>query len=89
MARSPWASPTTPRMRSATWFSSSCESVKAASDIYAPVSGEVLEANEALVDAPELLNSDPYGAAWLFKIQPADAGELDQLLDAEGYQASL
>ena len=65
------------------------ESVKAASDIYAPVSGEVLEANEALVDAPELLNSDPYGAAWLFKIQPADAGELDQLLDAEGYQASL
>ncbi|WP_193073567.1 glycine cleavage system protein GcvH [Pseudomonas sp. FME51] len=65
------------------------ESVKAASDIYAPVSGEVLANNEALVDAPELLNSDPYGAAWLFKIQPADASELDQLLDAEGYQASL
>ncbi|SDS76256.1 glycine cleavage system H protein [Halopseudomonas litoralis] len=65
------------------------ESVKAASDIYAPVSGEVLAANEALVDAPELLNNDPYGAAWLFKIQPTDAGELDQLLDAEGYQASL
>lgn len=65
------------------------ESVKAASDIYAPVSGEVLAANEALVDTPELLNNDPYGAAWLFRIQPTDAGELDQLLDAEGYQASL
>lgn len=65
------------------------ESVKAASDIYAPVSGEVIAVNEALVDAPELLNEDPYGKAWLFKIKPADNSELDKLLDAEGYLASI
>ena len=65
------------------------ESVKAASDIYAPVSGEVIAINEALSDSPELLNSDPYGEAWLFKIKPSDSSELDKLLDAEGYQASL
>ncbi len=65
------------------------ESVKAASDIYAPVSGEVIAINEALSDAPELLNSDPYGEAWLFKVKPSDSSELDELLDAEGYQASL
>ena len=65
------------------------ESVKAASDIYAPVSGEVIAINEALSDSPEPLNSDPYGEAWLFKIKPSDSSELDKLLDAEGYQASL
>ena len=65
------------------------ESVKAASDIYAPVSGEVIAINEALADSPELVNEDPYGAAWFFKIRPSDASELDKLLDAEGYQASL
>ncbi|PRB84271.1 glycine cleavage system protein GcvH [Pseudomonas sp. MYb185] len=65
------------------------ESVKAASDIYAPVSGEIIATNDSLGDAPELLNSDPYGAAWLFKIQPTDSGELDKLLDAEGYLATL
>ena len=65
------------------------ESVKAASDIYAPVSGEVIAVNEALDDSPELLNEDPYGAAWLFKIKPTDSNELDKLLDAEGYLASI
>ncbi len=63
------------------------ESVKAASDIYAPVSGEVVAINEALTDSPELVNSDPYGS-WFFKLKPSDAGELDKLLDAVAYQAA-
>lgn len=62
------------------------ESVKAASDVYAPLAGEVLEVNEALADAPETINQDPYGAGWIFKLKPADAGALAGLLDAEGYQ---
>jgi glycine cleavage system H protein len=61
------------------------ESVKAASDVYAPVSGEVIESNEALEDAPELVNSDPYGEGWLFKINLSDSAELDGLLSAEAY----
>lgn len=65
------------------------ESVKAASDIYAPVSGEVIAVNEALADAPELVNSDPYGEAWFFRIKPVDASELDGLLDADGYLATI
>lgn len=65
------------------------ESVKAASDIYAPVTGEVVEVNEELEDAPELVNSDAYGSGWLFKIKLADASELDNLLDAEGYANSI
>lgn len=60
------------------------ESVKAASDIYAPVSGEVIAVNDAVVDAPESINSDAYGA-WLFKIKPADAAAIDGLLDAAAY----
>jgi glycine cleavage system H protein len=64
------------------------ESVKAASDIYAPVSGEVIAVNENLADAPESVNSDPYGA-WFFKIKPADSAELEKLLDAAGYQAAI
>ena len=60
------------------------ESVKAASDIYAPVSGEIVEANEALSDNPSLLNTDPYGAGWIFKLRIADASELDGLQDADG-----
>lgn len=64
------------------------ESVKAASDIYAPVSGEVIESNAAAVDAPESVNADAY-AAWLFKIKPADAAELGKLLDAAAYNATL
>lgn len=63
------------------------ESVKAASDIYAPVSGEVVAINEALTDSPELVNSDPYGS-WFFKLKPSDAGELDKLLDAAAYQTT-
>jgi glycine cleavage system H protein len=63
------------------------ESVKAASDIYAPVAGEVIAVNEALADSPELVNSDPYGS-WFFRLQPSDTSELDKLLDAAGYQAA-
>ena len=63
------------------------ESVKAASDIYAPVGGEVLAVNEQLEDEPETVNSDPYNDGWFFKLQPEDTGELDKLLNAEDYAA--
>ena len=62
------------------------ESVKAASDVYSPVSGEVIAANEALGAAPELVNTDPYGQGWLFKVKPANKGELEQLLNATAYE---
>jgi glycine cleavage system H protein len=62
------------------------ESVKAASDIYSPVNGEVVEVNEALADSPELINDDPYGDGWIFKMRIADESDLDNLLDADGYQ---
>jgi glycine cleavage system H protein len=65
------------------------ESVKAASDIYAPIAGEVLAVNEELEDSPELVNSDPYGDGWLFKLKADDESELESLLDAEGYAASI
>ncbi len=65
------------------------ESVKAASDIYAPVSGTIVEINAALVDQPELINQDPFGAGWLFKLEPDDVSEFDSLLDADGYEALL
>ena len=65
------------------------ESVKAASDIYAPLSGEVLAVNEALEESPELVNSDAYGDGWFFRVMPTDASELDNLLDAEAYQAVI
>ena len=65
------------------------ESVKAASDIYAPISGKVIEINEDLDDSPELVNSDAFGAGWLFKVQLDDASDLDALLDAEGYANSI
>ena len=61
------------------------ESVKAASDVYAPISGEIVEVNTLLSAAPETVNSDPYGEGWLFRLQPADENEVDELLDAEGY----
>ena len=64
------------------------ESVKAASDIYSPVAGEVIAVNEELSGSPELLNSDPYGA-WIFKLKPSDKAELDKLLDAAGYKAVI
>ena len=63
------------------------ESVKAASDIYAPIAGEILEVNQELVDAPDTANTDPYGAAWFFRIKPANAAELDGLMDAAAYEA--
>jgi glycine cleavage system H protein len=63
------------------------ESVKAASDIYAPIGGEVIAVNDAVSDAPESVNSDPYGS-WFFKLKPSDVAELDKLLDAAAYKAA-
>ncbi len=65
------------------------ESVKAASDIYSPVSGEVVVVNEALADTPEIVNNDPYGDGWLFSVKLDDPGELDELMDAEAYKEHL
>lgn len=65
------------------------ESVKAASDIYAPVSGEIVAVNDALSDAPEQVNSEPYGAGWIFKIRASDEAEVAALLDATAYEALL
>ena len=65
------------------------ESVKAASDVYAPVSGEVVEVNEDLGDGPETVNTDPYGNGWIFRMKPSDAGQVDGLMDAEAYGAYL
>jgi len=65
------------------------ESVKAASDLYAPLSGEVLEVNEELSDHPEFVNQDPYGQGWMIKIEPSDTSQLDNLLTAEEYEKHL
>lgn len=65
------------------------ESVKAASDIYSPISGEVVESNEAIAANPSLLNTDPYGAGWVFKIRPSDPAEFDALLTPAAYRESL
>ena len=65
------------------------ESVKAASDVYAPVGGEIVEVNEDLADSPETVNEDAFGEGWIFRIQPADAGELGALMDAEAYEGFL
>ena len=62
------------------------ESVKAVSDIYAPVSGKVVEVNDALNDSPELINEDPYGEGWIAVIEVSDVAEIDSLLTAEQYQ---
>lgn len=67
----------------------SIEAVKTVSDLNMPVSGEVLEVNEALDAQPELVNNDPYGEGWIIKISVKDASELDKLMDAAAYQASL
>lgn len=64
------------------------ESVKAASDIYSPIAGEVIAVNDELSGAPELLNSNPYGA-WIFKLKPSNTADLDKLLDAAGYKAAI
>ena len=63
------------------------ESVKAASDVYAPASGEVVEANAALADDPSLVNADPQGAGWFFRIRLSDPSELDGMMDAAAYEA--
>ena len=65
------------------------ESTKSVSDIYAPVSGEVVARNEALDATPELVNNDPYAAGWLFEVAPADSGDVDGLLDSAAYQAAI
>jgi glycine cleavage system H protein len=65
------------------------ESVKAASDIYSPVAGEVTAANEALEGAPETINEDAYGDGWIFKVKLSDRASLDELLDAAGYEQAL
>ncbi|MEN8778217.1 MAG: glycine cleavage system protein GcvH [Glaciecola sp.] len=65
------------------------ESVKAASDVYAPISGEVIAINEDLEDSPELVNTDPYGDGWMFKVKADDAGEVESLLTADGYAESI
>ena len=62
------------------------ESVKAASDVYAPISGEVTAVNEALTEAPEKVNQSPYEDGWLFKLRPKDTGEANELMDADAYQ---
>ena len=62
------------------------ESVKAASDVYAPIGGEVIAINSMLEDEPEIVNSDPYNDGWFYKLQPADTSDLDALLSAEDYQ---
>jgi len=64
------------------------ESVKAASDVYMPISGEIVEVNEALVDEPEIINSSPYDSGWLFKVQPS-AEEIKELMDADTYLAEI
>jgi glycine cleavage system H protein len=68
---------------------SEIESTKSVSDIFAPISGTIAEVNEALADSPQRVNEDPYGSGWLCVIDPDDAGELDGLLDAAGYQALI
>jgi glycine cleavage system H protein len=65
------------------------ESVKAVSDVIAPVSGEIVEVNEALKDAPEQINDDSYGAGWLVKVKLSDPSEVDGLMDADSYRESL
>jgi glycine cleavage system H protein len=65
------------------------ESTKSVSDLYAPLAGEVTAVNEALDATPELINSDPYGEGWVYELRPADAGDLDGLLDPGAYRAQL
>ena len=65
------------------------ESIKAVSDLYAPVSGEVVAVNEDLFDRPELVNEDPYGDGWMLEVEPADGGDAEGLLDAEAYDAQI
>ena len=65
------------------------ESVKAVSDLYSPVSGKVVEINQALVEKPEVINTDPYGEAWMIVVEPRDLSEFQRLLDADAYMALI
>ncbi|MDX1443588.1 MAG: glycine cleavage system protein GcvH [Gammaproteobacteria bacterium] len=65
------------------------ESVKAASDVYAPVAGEIVAGNDGLADAPEAVNEDPYGEGWIFKMKPENMDDVDALMDAEAYKKVL
>lgn len=65
------------------------ESVKAASDVYAPISGEIVEINDLIEETPEVINSDPYGDAWMARVKMSNASELDDLLDAAAYESYL
>ena len=65
------------------------ESVKAASDVYSPIDGEVVAVNEAISDSPELVNKEPYAAGWMMRIKPAAADDIDALLDADAYQSLI
>lgn len=65
------------------------ESIKAASDVYAPIAGTIVEVNAALADTPEVINSDPFGAGWIFRMNPDHADDVDALLSAEAYEANL
>ena len=65
------------------------EAVKAASDLYCPISGEVVQINEDVADAPETINKDPYGSGWMIKIRMSDTSELDDLMDASGYESQI
>ena len=65
------------------------ESVKAASDMYMPINGEVIAANEKLADEPEIVNSSPYDDGWIFKIKPTDEDDIEQLMDASSYEAEI
>jgi len=70
-------------------FYAEVESVKAVSDVIAPLSGEIVEVNTALADTPEAINEDPYGAGWMVRVKLSDAGEVDGLMDSDAYQGSL
>jgi glycine cleavage system H protein len=65
------------------------ESVKAASDLYMPMGGEIVSVNDVLEEAPEVVNEDPYGAGWMIKFKPSDAAEWEGLLTTDGYEASV
>jgi glycine cleavage system H protein len=65
------------------------ESVKAVSDVYAPLSGEIVEVNQGLSDSPEQINEDPYGSGWLVRVRLSEKGELEQLLDVQSYRSGL
>ena len=65
------------------------ESIKAASDVYAPIAGTIVEVNEALANTPEIINSDPFGAGWIFRMDPDHADDVNVLLSAEAYEADL